>query len=82
MHLFEVNVKNRVTRRGISRNKPIRGRQGKWYTENLYYLADSIEEAKDFATDEIRKRRIIGILNKTKRKLTREIQIMDVRRLA
>jgi hypothetical protein len=45
MPLFEVDIQNRVVRSKFS-EKRIRGKQGDWYTENLYYLADTEEEAK------------------------------------
>ena len=81
MHLFEIEVKNRVVRRGLNIFR-IKGTQGNWYTETLYYRADSVEEAEKFATDELRKRRMLGIPKNTKRELRREIEILDVRRLA
>jgi len=40
MHLFEVEVQNRVVK-GRFLQKRIKGTQGDWYTETLYYLADS-----------------------------------------
>jgi hypothetical protein len=60
MHLFEIEVKNRVVRKGFNLFR-IKGTQGTWYTEILHYLADSEEEAEKFATDEIRNRRMLGI---------------------
>jgi hypothetical protein len=45
MPLFEVNIHNRVIK-GSSRPKRIKGKQGEWYTEKLYCIADSEEEAK------------------------------------
>jgi len=81
MHLFEIEVKNRVVRKGFNLFR-IKGTQGTWYTEILHYLADSEEEAEKFATDEIRNRRMLGIPKNTKRELWREIKIIDVRRLA
>ena len=81
MPLFEVDIHNRVIK-GRSRPKRIRGKQGEWYSEKLYYLADSEEEAKEFAIEKIKKRRILGIPINTKRFLRREIDIMDIRRLA
>ena len=45
MPLFEVNIHNRVIK-GRSRPKRIKGKQGEWYTEKLYCIADSEEEAK------------------------------------
>ena len=81
MPLFEVNIQNKVIK-GRSRPKRIKGTQGNWYIEKLYYLADSEEEAKEFAREQITKRRIIGVPINTKRRLTREIEIIDVRRLA
>lgn len=82
MQLFEVDIKNRVTKKSFTQNKRIRGTQGEWYAEKLYYLADSEEEAKEFATEEIKRRRMLGIPINTKRFLRREIKIIDVRRLA
>jgi len=82
MQLFEVEVENRVVKKSFRRPKRIRGKQGEWYIEKLYYLADSEEEAKEFAREQITKRRIIGVPINTKRRLTREIEIIDVRRLA
>ena len=81
MPLFEVEIENRVVKCKF-RHKRIRGRQGDWYIEKLYYLADSEEEAKKFAAGEIGRRRIIGVPSITKRNLKREIKINDIRRLA
>ena len=81
MPLFEVNIQNRIIK-GRSRPKRIKGTQGNWYTETLYYLADSEHEAKDFALEKIKNRRMLGIPINTKRFLRREIKIIDVRRLA
>jgi len=79
MSLFEVEIQNRVVK-GLG--FILRGTQGNWYPEKLYYLADSEEEAKEFATHEVKKRRIIGIPNNTKRELKREINILNIRRIA
>ena len=79
MHLFELEVKNRVVRKGLNIFR-IKGTQGTWYTEILYYLADSEEEAKEFATEEIKRRRMLGIPINTKRSLRREIKILNIRR--
>ncbi len=46
MQLFEVDIQNRVVKNKFS-EKRIKGRQGDWYDEQLYYLADSEEEAKE-----------------------------------
>jgi hypothetical protein len=61
MQLFEVEISNRVTKKSFRQNKRIRGTQGEWYAEKLYYLADSEEEAKRFAIEQIKNRRIIGV---------------------
>ena len=82
MPLFEVVISNRVIKKTFSKNKRIRGKQGDWYTENLYYLADSEHEAKDFALEKIKNRRIIGVSSRREERLRREIKIIDVRRLA
>jgi hypothetical protein len=47
MPIFEVDIQNRVVKNKFS-EKRIKGRQGDWYDEQLYYLADSEEEAKEF----------------------------------
>ena len=47
MSLFEVYIQNGVVKSKFS-EKRIKGRQGDWYDEQLYYLADSEEEAKEF----------------------------------
>jgi hypothetical protein len=47
MPIFEVYIQNRVVKNKFS-EKRIKGRQGDWYDEQLYYLADSEEEAKEF----------------------------------
>jgi hypothetical protein len=84
MGLFEVEVINRVVKRSFGRNsmKRIRGKQGEWYTESLYYLADSEEEAKGFAIKQIERRRIVGVSSLRSQKLRREIKVLEVRRLA
>jgi len=81
MPLFEVEIQNRVVK-GRFPQKRIKGTQGNWYTEILYYLADSKEEAKKFAIEEIKRRRIIGIPSFTKRKLNRVVEVRDIRRIA
>jgi len=81
MHLFEVEVQNRVVK-GRFLKKRIKGTQGNWYTEILYYLADSKEEAKKFATQDVKRRRIIGIPSFIKRKLNRVVEVIDIRRIA
>ncbi len=53
MPLFEVNIQNKVVK-GRSRPKRIKGTQGNWYTEILYYLADSKEEAKKLFLENLR----------------------------
>ena len=47
MPIFEVYIQNGVVKSKFS-EKRIKGRQGDWYDEQLYYLADSEEEAKEF----------------------------------
>ena len=81
MPLFEVEIQNRVVK-GFFLKKRITGTQGNWYTEILYYLADSEEEAKEFATHEVKRRRIIGIPSFTKMKLNRVVEVIDIRRIA
>jgi len=80
MHLFEIEVKNRVVKKGLNLFR-IKGKQGNWYTETLCYLADSREETEKFATDEIMNRRILGITKYREREWRREIKIIKIRRL-
>lgn len=82
MHLFEIEIKNRVIKKSFSEKIRIKGRQGEWYTENLYYLADSEEEAKGFALEHVQNRKIRGVTSMRGRKLKREIEIIKARRLA
>ncbi|MCZ6685742.1 MAG: hypothetical protein O6849_07160 [Candidatus Dadabacteria bacterium] len=79
MPLFEVDIQNRVVKNKFS-EKRIKGRQGDWYDEQLYYLADSEEEAKEFAKKEILRRKIIGVSGRRNKKIKRQIEILDIRR--
>jgi hypothetical protein len=79
MPIFEVDIQNRVVKNKFS-EKRIKGRQGDWYDEQLYYLADSEEEAKEFAKKEILRRKIIGVSGRRNKKLKRQIEILDIRR--
>lgn len=81
MPLFEVEIQNRVVKGRLS-HKRIRGRQGDWHVEKLYYIADSEQEVTELITHEIIKRRILGIPRYTKRKLFRELKVLNIRRLA
>jgi len=80
--LFEVEVKNRVVK-GQFNPRRIKGTQGLWYSERLYYLADSEKEAEDFVLKELKSRRIIGISGQRMRKthIRREIIVIDMRRI-
>ena len=88
MPLFEVEIQNRVVKVSFPQKrikgtrsflqKRIQGTQGNWYTEILYYLADSEEEAKKFAIEDVKRRRIIGIPSFTKRKLNRVVEVIDI----
>ncbi len=80
MPLFEVDIQNRVVKSKFSQ-KSIKGRQGDWYLEKLYYLADSEEEAKKFAKNEILRRKIIGVSGRRKKELKREIEILNIGRI-
>ena len=80
MPLFEVDIQNRVVKSKFSQ-KSIKGRQGDWYLEKLYYLADSEEEAKIFAKNEILRRKIIGVSGRRKKELKREIEILNIGRI-
>ena len=81
MQLFEVDIQNRVVKSMFS-EKGIKGRQGDWYLETLCYLADSEEEAREFAKNEILRRRIIGVSGRRNKKLKRQIEIIVIRRIA
>ncbi len=82
--LFEVVTKNRVVK-GIRTKKKrrIMGTQGNWYPEKLYFLADSEAEARNFALEQLEKRRILGVsMRREKFFLQREIEIIKIRRIA
>ncbi len=81
MRLFEVCIQNRVVKSKFG-GKRIKGQQGDWYDEKLYYLADSEEEVKKFANKEISRRKIIGVSGRRKKELKREIEILNIRGLA
>lgn len=76
---FEVELRNRVIK-GLF---PIKGEQGKWYTENFYCLAQSEQQAQKIAYNKVKKRRIIGAsAHRRKRHLRREVEILEIRRIA
>lgn len=85
--LFEVVVKNRVVKdrvaKGRLEQKRIAGTQGNWYPESLFFLADSETEAKKIALEKLETRRILGVSRRRsfRRNITREIKILDVRRI-
>ena len=79
--LFEVEARNRVVK-GLFNIKRIRGTQGNWYEEKLYFLADSEVEAKDLAFVQLKQRRIRGISIRRSRYINREIEIINIRRIA
>lgn len=79
VHLYEVEVRNRVVK-GLGLR--IYGMQGNWYPELLYFLAESEEEAQRMAWEKVKKRRILGIPKHTKRNLKRQIEILNTRRTA
>ena len=81
MPFFEVEIQNRVVT-GRFFPKRIRGRQGNWYIEKLFYTANSEEKVKEIASDKVKSRRIIGVPRNSKRKLYRQVEIINVRRLA
>lgn len=78
--LFEVKVRNRVLS-GRCKPRRIKGRQGNWYEETLHYLAESEAEAQQFAEEEVAKRRVLGIPKYTRRKIQRQVEILNIRRL-
>ena len=80
--LFEIEVKNRVVK-GFAKPRRIKGTQGGWHHEQLYFLAESKEEAKDFTFQELRLRRYIGISGSRKKKanIKREIVVIDIKRM-
>lgn len=81
MQLFEVYIQNRVVKNKFG-EKRIKGRQGDWHEEKLYYLAESEEEAKKFTEKEIQRRKIIGVSGRRKKELKRVIEILNIRRIA
>ncbi|MEX0998798.1 MAG: hypothetical protein WD000_02390 [Thermodesulfobacteriota bacterium] len=81
MPFFEVEIQNRVVT-GRFFPKRIRGRQGNWHIEKLCYLAYSEQQVEEFATNEVKKRRILGVPRNSKRKLYRQVEALNIRRLA
>ena len=59
----------------------IKGTQGNWYREKLYYLAESEGEARQLATEDVAKRRVLGIPKHTKRRIQRQVEVLATRRL-
>ena len=79
MYFYEVEVKNRVVK-GLGFK--IHGTQGDWYEETLYFLADSEDEAKRLTEDYVKKRKIIGISARRTFFVHREVEIIDIKRIA
>lgn len=76
---FEITTKNRVVDK-ISQ-KPIRGRQGRWYYENFFILAADEFRAKQFLKDKISKRLVIGVRREKRRGLSRQIEIGGIKEI-
>jgi hypothetical protein len=79
---FEVEVQNRLVT-GLHLI-PTYGSQGKWHPEKLFFLARDEIEAQQMAHEQLRKRRMLGISKRTakRRKINREIKIINIRSLA
>jgi len=78
---YEIRAQNRVVCGSFSKRR-IRGTQGNWYDEFLYFLTESEDEAKEMASKEIKKRPVKGIPRHTRRNITRQIKIIETRRIA
>ena len=76
---YEVEARNRVVN---ALEQRIRGKQGSWYPEYLYFLAESEEEAKDFARDLLESRQVLGVRLSRRAQLNRQVKIKKVRRIA
>ena len=64
---YEVDVRNRVVK-GVLETR-IRGTQGKWYPETLYYLAESEQEAKEVVKTLTDSRFFLGVKKQTRQLL-------------
>lgn len=77
--IFEVNVKNRVVKKGSG--KRIKGVQGGWYDEKIYWVADNEENLPLYIKDHIRSRRILGKPKYRLNKYIRAVEILKIRRI-
>ena len=79
---YEVEVENRVVK-GRNFVRKIKGTQGRWYNEFLYFLAESEAEAIEYTKQELSRRRILGIATRRKERanIRREVRIKRIRRI-
>lgn len=79
---YEVEVENRVVK-GRNFVRKIKGIQGGWYNELLYFLAESEAEAIEYTKQELSRRRILGIATRRKERanIRREVRIKRIRRI-
>lgn len=77
--IFEVTVKNRVVRKGSG--KRIKGVQGMWYDEKIYWVTDNEENLPLYIKDYIRSRRILGKPKYRLDRYIRAVEILKIRRI-
>jgi hypothetical protein len=77
--LYEVEVKNRVYKKTTGRR--IRGRQGKYYQETIYFVAQHENEIPYLVEDAIQPRRILGKPKYRIAECERKIKIIKIRRI-
>jgi hypothetical protein len=84
-HLFYIEIQNRVvksTQRFGGKVRRIKGTQGNWYHDEFYFLAESEKEAEEMAIENVKSRRMLGIPINTKRRLHRQVEVLNARRIA
>lgn len=81
-HLFEITLENRVVYKSSLMRKskrPMRSRQGEWYSETISVMAENVVEAGKIAYETVEKRRILGRSARACRKFfVREIKIIAI----
>jgi hypothetical protein len=76
---FEIATKNRVVEKVSQR--PIRGRQGRWYYEDFYILAEDEFRARQLLENKIQNRLVIGVRREKRRGLRRQVEICEMREI-
>ena len=77
--IYEIHVRSRVVRKGAG--KPIKGRQGMWYEEKIYWVTENEEYLREIIVHHIRKRRILGKAIQKLDRFIRRVEILDIKRI-